>query len=94
MSDVVLTLRYRREGADGCTGSIDSGAEPISSFQAVPFHKMMSLTARALKETEATSLVLQRTDREGLLPMPIGKELFDLLKADPVAAIRAMSFTK
>jgi hypothetical protein len=44
-----------------------------------------------LEEPEVSTVLFQRTEREGILPMQLAEDLIQALRVDPVAAFRAMT---
>lgn len=61
------------------------------NFVALPFHQMMTMVARRLREFPDADVVLQRTDRRGLSPLKLGEDVRVMLRDDPAGAVRAMS---
>jgi len=59
-------------------------------FVSLPFHRMMTRVSSNLRSHPNAAVVLQRSDRSGLSPMALGEEMRELLRDDPVAAIRSM----
>lgn len=93
MADVVL--EYRREGT-ASTGRIFwvEGNLPevsLQLFEKVPFSVMMTHLARAVQKDASCGVLLVRSDCTNLRPTRLDKETIDLLRSDPVAAIRSMT---
>lgn len=96
-----ISLSYRHDAGDTCTGfikvrtttdgSAPSGVGWRTPFEKISFRAMMSNVARYLQGSLTKTVTVQRTDREGLAPVPLPTELVELLRNDPVAAIRALS---
>lgn len=59
-------------------------------FLGLPFHQMMTLVSRWLRDTPEVKVALQRFDQPGMVPVQLVEQLRELLRDDPVAAIRAM----
>lgn len=89
-----LTLYYRHDSNDTCTGCIivrkDEQLETYP-FSCKEFHRMMSLVSKHLSISNISEMTIQRTDRDGLKPYKMEQVMVDLLRTDPVAAIHSMS---
>ena len=87
-----VTLTYKRVGEkfEGKFSLADVNALP-SPFKDFDFAQMMTVASRLLKAYEAPGLIIQRTDRPGMLPVQLEPKLFELLLTDPVAYIKANS---
>jgi len=93
MGDVVL--EYRREGVVS-TGRIFlvEGSLPevsLQSFEKVSFSVMMTHLARAVQKDSSYGVLLVRSDYANLRPTRLDQETIDLLRSDPVTAIRSMT---
>lgn len=78
-----VELTYRRVG-ETYVGSIAGEEATWSSFAA-----MMTDAHRWLIARSNAGLLIQRTDRDGLLPVQLGDKELELLRTDPVAYIAA-----
>jgi hypothetical protein len=89
-----VRLEYRRDpGAFTSTGSIQQEGTQ-QEFVAVEFREMMQMLARVLEPgSDETEVILQRTDRPGLLPYKLDAALVQLLRTNPEAAIESMEFS-
>lgn len=93
-----LILRYRRDEGHTCTGEIklrwSDGSKPVrllKDFVKADFNKMMGSVSLALNENEINKLIVERSDREGLKPFIFDNPMTELLRSDPVAALRMMN---
>lgn len=69
--------------------------EEGTPFVDSPFRTMITNLARTLENWPLdvpVEVVLQRTDREGLLPYKLDEATVTLLRKDPVAAVQALEF--
>jgi hypothetical protein len=96
---VEVTLSYRRTPEDRSTGDIKSNENGLvteeGTFENLEFKRMMQKLASVLlcfPEEQPVGVVLQRTDREGLLPYKLDDKTVELLRKDTVAAIQAMEY--
>lgn len=84
-----VKLMYRRVGA-AYHGVFETNvAEDRLPFECVTFAEMMTQAHRFLVKYPDAGLVLNRTDRTGLLPAQLEPNLLKLLREDPVAYIKA-----
>ena len=95
MKQVELILRYKRVG-EAFHGEIMSKDEAGSEFICKLFNDksftwMMARYAEALVDHPDAKAIMERTDREGLNPFVLDDATTQLLRTDPVAAIRAMN---
>lgn len=93
-----VILKYHREQpprSDTLTGSIlvREGKEEkeYHEFRWCSFKAMMTYFAQVLIEHRGATAIVERTDREGLLPVPLSDMLTQRLREDPVEAIRQLS---
>ncbi len=96
---VTVMLSYRRTAEDLSTGDIKSDENGLTTdegtFENLEFKRMMQKLASVLlcfPEDQPVDVLLQRTDREGLLPYKLDAATVNLLRTDPVAAIQAMEY--
>lgn len=93
-----LVLRYRRDDGDTCTGTMAVRELPIGDetiihrFQCYTFNRMFAKVANNLNEHRLERTVIQRTDRDGLLPVLLEKDTTQLLRTDPVEALRVLNW--
>lgn len=92
MANVVLT--YKRVDVDLSTGWLihDETARTVE-FEKLPFTQMMSRFAEMLCAYPEAGGVILRNDRPGLKPFVLDQTTVDLLRVDPAAAIRSMTYT-
>jgi hypothetical protein len=98
---VEVTLRYRRvhgtELSSGRVASKDGGLHTDEGhFEELTFNKMISRLSEVTKnwpDEQVISIVMQRTDREGLLPVTLDAATAHLIRTDPLAAIAALSIS-
>ncbi len=94
MTEVVLT--YKRAAGDLSTGWITVGGQGSSgvllTFVDATFATMMTRFAEVLKAHPDASAIIRRNDRGGLQPFTLDQKTAELLRTDPVQAIRALSF--
>ncbi len=89
---VVLVYKRVRESHTGWVVLRDKGiSAPIRGFSSTSFAKMMTYFSDALRAHEDAGAVIERNDRPGIKSMPLGPEFTELLRNDPVAAIRSMT---
>lgn len=93
-----LIIRYRHDKGDTCTGELllrwsegSLPAAPLHQLECVPFNRMMALVSEELNKTKVEKLIMERTDHGGLRPFVFENPMMELLRADPVAAIRMMN---
>lgn len=87
-----VLLRYQRTDVDRCSGVIIRDAEELERFSSLPFSKMMGSLSSVLRCIEAPVVRIQRTDRQGLVPMRLDDLTVELLRTDPVLCIRLMHY--
>jgi len=90
----VIVLKYKRD-VDKSTGKIElqgSGApQVLHVFERTEFSPMLTLFAEALIKHPEADAIIQRTDRDGLVPYNLERKTTDLFRTDPIAAITAMA---
>lgn len=101
---VEVTLEYHRVGTTMLsTGRITSKENGLlteeSDFAHVEYRSMMKELAGVLthwspEEHPELKVLVQRTDRAGLVPYTLDQQTVDLMRTDPVAGIEALSFTQ
>lgn len=94
MSAVIL--RYKRVDGDKSTGQIavrggDNVETEVHDFSSWEFKEMLTRFAGVLIAFPDAAGVLQRTDRDGLVPYTLDPRTVDLFRTDPVAAVASMS---
>lgn len=95
-----MVLEYKRDGAAlTSSGRILSDENGLiteeGDFSHLDFRAMLKRLVMALAvfpEDHALDVVLQRTDREGILPYKLDAATVQLLRTDPVAGIQAMEY--
>lgn len=95
-----ITLRYRRVQSAFSSGTISlveegdsyEAEEPLKTFECVDWYTMLRLFAEQLLEHPTAGGVITRTDRAGLVPFVLDAKTVDLLRSDPTAAIKAMTY--
>ncbi len=94
-----VRLRYHRDECDTCTGDLsiaeigDDHPEAMTSFEKKAHKNVIYMLSTAVKSTfNVERVIFQRTDRTGLLPIQLDEATVHLLKTDPLAAIRALSW--
>lgn len=91
-----IVLRYQRQQMDFCSGELvlrKDGVETTSAFSRLSFAQMLARLAALLKIADAQTVILERTDKKGMVPIILEADVVGLLKKDPVAAIRYFSPT-
>jgi hypothetical protein len=88
-----VILAYRRVSGDLSSGSIllsvgSSPPEVLCLFENLDFKVMMREFAIELNEHPDAGGAIQRTDRPGLVQIPLAQDEVDLFRHDPVEAIR------
>lgn len=94
MADRSILLSYRRTEQDLCSGALclrDDEAAVKVEFDNVDFIRMMARTAALLQESEAVEIWIERMDRPGLHPYKLEAAIVELLRTDPVQAIRSLN---
>lgn len=94
MADRSILLMYRRTETDLCSGALclrDDEAMARVEFDDVDFIRMMARTAGLLQESGAVEIWVERTDRPGLRPYLLDAAITELLRTDPVQAIRSLN---
>lgn len=94
-----VTLEYRRvAGTVLSTGRVLSNEGGLiteeGEFVSIEYRKMIAQLHDVLKnwaDEEPVDVILQRTDREGLLPYKLDAATVHLIRTDPVAAVAALS---
>ena len=95
-----MVLEYKRDGAamtsSGRILSDESGLiTEEGDFSHLDFRSMLKRLVTALSvfpDDHALDVVLQRTDRDGILPYKLDEATVKLMRTDPVAAIQAMEY--
>lgn len=100
---VEVTLEYQRVGhtmlSKGRIISKDGGlVTEETEFETIDYKPMMKALAVVLKnwpleDVPDLTVLVQRTDRAGLLPYKLDAQTVALLRKDPVAGIEALSFS-
>lgn len=94
MSDMkTIVLAYRRVPGDLSSGSVllDTGTAPpqvLRPFEALDFKVMMREFAIELLAHPDAGAAIQRTDRPGLVRIPLAPDEIELFRRDPAEAIR------
>lgn len=94
MADIVLQYKRVDELSSGQIIRRDQ-SKPVRvlfEFEKLDFAHMMSRFSSELQEYFEDRAVVERTDRAGLQPMVMEPEVVRLLREDPVAAIKSMTF--
>ena len=92
-----LLLEYKRlskevDGVYPYTGKFSYSCLE-ENFIGWDFKKLVNKLSDTLNaHADIDSVVFQRTDREGIMPMSLGPATIDLLRKDPLSAYRAMNF--
>lgn len=92
-----IVLAYMRNPGDVTSrGHISRDGQELAAFEADDYQTMLTrlvrvLTAENVSTQTVVEVVLQRTDREGLLPYRLDDATVHLLRTDPVAAMAAMN---
>lgn len=89
MADVILA--YRRDG-EVCNGQILRDTIPITAIVNMPFHKMISALSKDLKMGPTDRCIFRRLERPELKDFVLDDQFTDLIRKDPLTAIRMMSF--
>jgi len=92
---VSITLEYKRltkkvDGEYPYTGEfkLDSGSVPFIGWS---FKRVIGQLSDLLRaHPGASKVIVQRTDRPGIMPMGFGPLMLELLRKDPLAAYRAL----
>lgn len=85
-----VTLKYKRTGEVYAGSlSVDGTHTLPSEFQELDFAQMMRKTSALLNQYKNAQLRVQRTDREGMLPLQLEPKLLDQLRNDPEGYIKA-----
>lgn len=91
---VEIYLEYRRVGLHS-TGRFFTKQGEVQSdikvFEKLAFDTMIYALARILGSYDVSKVHLLRTDREGCLPYTLDPGTIELIRVDPVAAVRALS---
>jgi len=82
-----VKLSYKRVG-ELYDGKVEHNGV-AETFSGATFAGMMGLTSHILTQEPDAELLVQRTDREGLLPARLEPALLHLLRTDPAAYIQA-----
>jgi hypothetical protein len=90
-----IDLEYRRDGEtfSGRLSGIDEGSGFSTNFFSYTFAKMFRDVHLLLVEHRDAVVVLHRLERPGLPGYELDRETLELLRVDPVAAIKSMSPT-
>lgn len=98
MSNPELVLRYHHDDGHTCTGELklrwSDGSQPVRILEDIykmDFNKMMAKVSGALNEHSIEKLVVERSDRDNLKPFVFDNPMTELLRNDPVAALRMMN---
>jgi len=90
-SELVLSYSFRD---DTVAGSIffedESGRDELVTFKNVTFQQMLARLSRCL-ETRECGVRLERPDRPQTRPVRLDEATIELLRTDPVVAIRSMT---
>ena len=86
--DVRLTYRRVGEKYEGSL-SVDGTHTLPSKFKELDFAQMMTKASALLNQHKDAQLLVQRTDRAGMLPIQLEPKLRDMLRDDPTAYIKA-----
>ena len=94
-SPAEIVLEYRR--VDGLSNGelyLRKGEEHVeqSHFKGISFDAMLYSLARKLQEHREAEVFFLRSDRPGAVPYRLDHATIDLLRADPVAAVQAMTY--
>jgi hypothetical protein len=96
---IEVTLEYKRDaGTVLSTGRVLSNEGGLiteeGEFSGIEYRKMIAQLHDVLKnwaDEEPVDVILQRTDREGLLPYKLDGATVHLIRTDPIAAVAALS---
>jgi len=100
MPETTITLLYKRHAElvndkhlyTGKLSVAEGPNEQSQDFLGFDFVKMMTTLSRALRAYPDARVLLLRTERPGLLPIPLEEEMRCMLRDDPVRAISIMDF--
>jgi hypothetical protein len=96
-----IALSYRRSSGELSTGHVFLYAEEdfiekvttLDAFEDLPYEDMMRRLAVQLREhPDVAKAYVQRTDRPGLLGQELAANFVQLLREDPLEAIRSCTF--
>jgi len=97
MNPPEIVLRYSRDiTSELCTGELilrSGGVETQDKFSRIFFTRVLAKLAALIKVADVKAVIVERTDRTGFLPVLLEVDVVELLKQDPVAAIRHFSPT-
>jgi hypothetical protein len=88
-----LTLQYRRVGETSSgqlIATLNGEIETLKTFEGEDFFSMMQMFSDALRQNPEAGGAIQRVDRPGLLPMFLSTQDIELLREDPVEAVKRM----
>jgi len=86
-----VTLKYHREGDSILSsGSITVEGHPPMAFGQEGFSRMMRLVHLQLQPGDR--LLFHRDDRPGLVPIEMEPEFVEMLRTDPVRAIKSLTY--
>ena len=94
-----VTLRYKRvdHQYDGYFQYVHGDRYDVHEAFLLEYSEMLKRLCNILEKyypkTEEVSIILQRTDREGLTPVSLDPKTVDLLRNNPVAGIAALTYT-
>jgi hypothetical protein len=96
-----VTLQYKRVGHsyEGSfryvhdNGRCDTHEEFACEYEAM-LQRLSDIMVQHYQAEESIDVVLQRTDRAGLLPMTLDAQTTQLLRTDSVAGIAALTYTQ
>lgn len=105
MEQVDLIIRYKRDQMEdktpACTGSMfyrhpDEAAPPTGlwEFEKTHFNKLLGEASRRLNnpDIDIQKIIIERIDRQGLRPVVLDNPTQEVLKTDPVVAIRLLNY--
>lgn len=88
-----LRLEYKRDGEHLLTGELYLGdsEESFQEFEKRDFATMMTIVSNVLGVYPDSGVVVQRTDRPGIPPVRMEKDLVQQLRTDPARTIHELS---
>lgn len=95
----VVTLEYKRvqHHYEGLFRYADGQAEQMQQSFSMEYEEMLKRLCVILENTceaeQEVDVVLQRTDRAGLTPVSLDKQVVNLLRTDPAAGVAALTYT-
>lgn len=93
---IEVTLQYKRVNGNKSSGVItlagaSSGVSMLDTFDEIEFSTMLYKFSQSLQDYPDAQAVIQRTDRDGLVPYNLDAQTANLFRTDPVAAVASMS---